>query len=219
MTDKSFLNPTLVVDIVLFTVEDGDLKVLLINREGDPFKGFEALPGGYLLGGETTKTAAERVLREKAGVSDIYIEQLYTFDEPGRDPRGPVFSVTYLALVPPGLNTGEQGTQHPKWFSVKKLPKLGFDHKAIIDYAKERLQGKMEYTTIAFGTLPKLFTLTQVQQVYEAILEKEIDKRNFRKKIDQLGFLKETKQTLSGMRQRPAKLYTLGTKSKTIKLF
>lgn len=219
MQDKSFLNPTLVVDIVLFTVEDGDLKVLLINREGDPYKGFEALPGGYLLAGETTKTAAERVLKEKAGVSDVYIEQLYTFDEPGRDPRGPVFSVTYLALVPPGLHPDEQGTQHPKWFSVKKLPKLGFDHKAIIDYAKERLQGKIEYTTIAFGTLPKLFTLTQVQQVYEAILEKEIDKRNFRKKIDQLGFLKETKQTLSGMRQRPAKLYTLGTKSKTIKLF
>jgi 8-oxo-dGTP diphosphatase len=107
MKDKSFLNPTLVVDIVLFTIEDGDLKVLLINRDGDPFKGFEALPGGYLLAGETTKTAAERVLKEKAGVSDIYIEQLYTFDELNRDPRGPVFSVTYLALVPPSLQMSE----------------------------------------------------------------------------------------------------------------
>jgi 8-oxo-dGTP diphosphatase len=219
MPDKSFLNPTLVVDIVLFTIINGDLQVLLINREGDPFKGLEALPGGYLLAGENTKTAAVRVLKEKAGVSDIYIEQLYTFDEENRDPRGPVFSVTYLALVSPTTIPETKGTQHPKWFSTKKLPKLAFDHKKIIEYAKERLAGKVEYTTIAFGVLPTLFTLTQVQQVYEAILEKEIDKRNFRKKIDQLGFLKETKQTLSGMRQRPAKLYTLGTKSKTIKVF
>ena len=217
--EKNFLNPTVVVDVVLLTVEDGDLKVLLINREGDPFKGYEALPGGYLLVGETTRTAAERVLRDKAGVTDVYAEQLYTFDAEGRDPRGPVFSVTYLALVPPSVQERKDGTQHPQWFSTKKLPKLAFDHRAIVDYAVERVRGKLEYTTIGFGILPKLFTLSQVQQVYEAILGKELDKRNFRKKLDQLGFLKETKQVLTGMRQRPAKLYTLGTKSKTIKTF
>lgn len=220
MQEKPFLNPTVVVDVVLFTIKDGDLQVLLVNRDGAPFKGLEALPGGYLHQGETTETAAKRVLLEKAGVSNVYIEQLFTFDTPDRDPRGPVFSVTYLALVPHTLHEQEtKNTQHPKWHSVKKLSKLAFDHKEIIMYAKERLQGKIEYTTIGFGVLPKLFTLTQVQQVYETILEKKIDKRNFRKKIDQLGFLKATKETLSGMRQRPAKLYMLGTKSKTLKLF
>jgi 8-oxo-dGTP diphosphatase len=220
MTSKAYLNPTVTVDIVLLTIRDQALQVLLITRDSEPFKELDALPGGYLLVGETTETAAKRVLKEKAGVENVYIEQLYTFDEAGRDPRGPVFSVTYLALVPPTLIPDEQsGTQHPKWFPIKKLPKLAFDHKKIIHYAKERLKGKIEYTTIGFGVLPKLFTLTQLQQVYEIILEKEIDKRNFRKKIEQLGFLKETKETLSGMRQRPAKLYTLGTKSKTIQLF
>ena len=217
--EKNFLNPTIVVDVVLLTIVDNDLKVLLITREGEPFKGYEALPGGYLLVGETTQTAAERVLREKAGVADVYVEQLYTFDTPDRDPRGPVFSVTYLALVPPTVKDGGDDTQHPQWFSVAKLPKLGFDHRAIIAYALERVRGKLEYTTIGFGVLPKMFTLSQVQHVYEAILGKPLDKRNFRKKLDQLGFLKETKQVLAGMRQRPAKLYTLGTKSKTIKIF
>ena len=218
--EKNFLNPNIVVDVVLFTIVDGDLKVLLITREGEPFKGFEALPGGYLLAGETTRAAAERVLREKAGVTDVYVEQLYTFDTPNRDPRGPVFSVTYLALVPPTIREhAEENTQHPQWFSVKKLPKLGFDHRDIVKYAHERVQGKIEYTTIGFGVLPKLFTLSQVQGVYETILGKPLDKRNFRKKIEQMGFLKETKQVLTGMRQRPAKLYTLGTKSTTIKIF
>lgn len=238
---KAYLNPTVTVDIVLFTIKDDTLQVLLINRDSEPFKAMDALPGGYLLAGETTESAAKRVLKEKAGIENVYIEQLYTFDEAGRDPRGPVFSVTYLALVPEHLLTAAttdnsdtqrvdsgapsqySGMQHPHWLPVKKaLDKkyaLAFDHKKIIAYAKERLQGKIEYTTIGFGVLPQLFTLSQVQQVYEIVLEKEIDKRNFRKKIDQLGFLKETKETLSGLRQRPAKLYMLGTKSKTLQLF
>lgn len=224
---KAYLNPTVTVDIVLFTIKDDTLQVLLINRDSEPFKAMDALPGGYLLAGETTESAAKRVLKEKAGIENVYIEQLYTFDEAGRDPRGPVFSVTYLALVPEHLlsESSEKNPdiQHPHWMPVKKaLDKkhdIAFDHKKIIAYAKERLQGKIEYTTIGFGVLPKLFTLTQVQQVYEIVLEKEIDKRNFRKKIEQLGFLKETKETLSGLRQRPAKLYMLGTKSKTLQLF
>jgi len=221
MTKKNYLNPELTVDVVLFTIEEGELKVLLIKRENDPFKNTEALPGGYLLAGETTRSAATRVLAEKAGVKDVYMEQLYTFDTPGRDPRGPVFSVTYMALVPSPLPVlaSAQHPQTPKLFSINKLPKLAFDHKQIINYAVERIRGKLEYTTIGFSILPQLFTLSQVQQVYEVILDKKLDKRNFRKKIEQLGFLKETKQVLSGLRQRPAKLYTLDTKSKTVKSF
>jgi 8-oxo-dGTP diphosphatase len=212
MSQKEFLNPTVVVDIVLFTVEEGELKVLLINRDNEPFKNTRAIPGGYLLKGETTRTAALRVLREKAGIDEVYLEQLYTFDAPGRDPRGPVFSVTYMALVPSPLPETKQkdGIQAPELLPVKKIPKLAFDHKEIVSYALARLQGKLEYTTIGFNVLPKFFTFSQLQNVYETILNKTLDKRNFRKKMEQLGFIKETKQVLGGMRQRPAKLYTLG---------
>lgn len=208
MEHKPFLNPNVVVDVVLMTVSGGDLQVLLIRRDADPYVHMDALPGGYLHTGETTRSAAERVLQTKAGIKDIYIEQLYTFDTPGRDPRGPVFSVTYLALVPPGLNITDDGTiQHPRWQSVSELKKLAFDHADIIEYAHSRLQGKIEYTPIALRILPERFTLSQLQGVYEAILGKTLDKRNFRKKIDQLGFVIPTDEKLSGMRQRPAQLY------------
>lgn len=216
---KQFLNPTVTVDIVLLTIENDRLKVLLIKRENAPYKGAEALPGGYLFQGETTKDAALRVLGEKAGVTDVYLEQLYTFDTPGRDPRGPVFSVAYLALVPFPLPIlpGAVHTQTPELYDIARLPKLAFDHRSIVTYAIERIRGKLEYTTIGCGMLPEYFTLSDLQKVYEVILGKKLDKRNFRKKIDQLGFLKETKEKQTGKRQRPAKLYTL--KSKDLKIF
>jgi 8-oxo-dGTP diphosphatase len=189
---KKYLQPDVTVDVVLFMIEDGDLKVLLVEREHGPYEGMRALPGGYLLEGETTRIAADRVLMRKAGVKDIYVEQLYTFDTPGRDPRGPNFSISYVALVPSPLPIGESDdVQKPEWFSTKKLSKLAFDHQEIIDYAIERLRGKLEYTTIGFNALPKLFTLSQLQQVYEVILDKTLDKRNFRKKMDQLKMIKE----------------------------
>ncbi|MCX6755029.1 MAG: NUDIX domain-containing protein [Candidatus Nomurabacteria bacterium] len=218
--NKKFLEPDVTVDVVLFMVEDGVLKVLLVEREHEPYKGIHALPGGYLFEKETARTGAERVLEEKAGVKNIYIEQLYTFDTPGRDPRGPNFSISYIALVhSPIMINKSHDVQKPEWFPVKKLPKLGFDHKEIIEYAVERLRGKLEYTTIGFNALPKLFTLSQLQQVYEVILNKKLDKRNFRKKMDQFGFIKETNKSLTGMRQRPAKLYSLAVKPGEIKNF
>ncbi len=221
MKEKTFLNPTVTVDIVLFTIEKDMLKVLLINRARDPFAGVEALPGGYLLKGETTKTAAARILEEKVGVTDIYMEQLYTFDTEGRDPRGPVFSVTYMALVPSPIvfDQSADDIQAPAFYDVRRLPKLAFDHKQIVAYAIERLRGKMEYTTIGFNALPEYFTLSQLQKTYETILNTKLDKRNFRKKIEQFGFVKETKKMLSGQRHRPAKLYTKSIKSNEIKLF
>ena len=221
MENKRFLNPVLVVDVVVFTIEDGQLKVLLVKRENDPFKNMHALPGGYLLEDETTRKAATRILAKKAGVRDVYMEQLYTFDGSARDPRGPVFSVAYLALVPSPLPLIRDKKLAPAAVLVNaaKLPKLAFDHRNIISYAVERLRGKLEYTTIGFNALPKLFTLSQLQQVYEVILGKKLDKRNFRKKIEQLGFLKETKHVLTGMKQRPAKLYALSAGKGDLKIF
>ncbi len=221
MKEKQFLNPTVTVDIILATIEDGALKVLLIEREGKPFQGIHALPGGYLLAGETAEIAAIRILEEKTGVKPSYLEQLYTFYTPGRDPRGPVFSITYIALIPSPLTYSKENSQAqaPALYDIKKLPQLAFDHKDIINYGIKRLRGKLEYTTIGINVLPKLFTLSQLQEVYEVILNKKLDKRNFRKQIDQLGFIKETKHVLTGMRQRPAKLYTRAVKELEIKNF
>ncbi|KKQ34040.1 MAG: NUDIX hydrolase [Candidatus Nomurabacteria bacterium GW2011_GWB1_37_5] len=207
---SKFLNPTITVDIVIFTIEEGNLKILLINRDNEPFKGAWALPGGFLHEGETSKKAAQRILKEKAGVSAVYIEQLYTFDKPSRDPRGPVFSVSYFALVPPEeIKIKETGTtQHPKLYSIEELPKLGFDHNEIIQYAIKRIQAKLEYTNAAYSLLPKFFTFSQLQKTYEAIFDKKFDKRNFQKKFLQIGLIKKVAKKSTGGKQRPAQLYS-----------
>ncbi|MDE1874941.1 MAG: NUDIX hydrolase [Patescibacteria group bacterium] len=204
-----FLDPTVTVDVVIFTVEDGALKALIIKRAREPFQGSPALPGGFIRRGETSVTAAERILADKAGVKDVYLEQLYTFDEPHRDPRGPVFSVTYFALAPRDeiriAETAE--TQKPRFSPVSALPKLAFDHNNIIGYAVERLRSKLEYTNAAYSLLPKSFTLTELQKIYEAIVNRDLDKRNFRKKFKELGLIEPTGSKSKGGRRRPAELY------------
>lgn len=216
--NSDHLNPKITVDVVVFAIDpvEGQLKVLLVNRKNKPFQGSFALPGGFLLSGETSKDTVDRVLKEKAGVSALYAEQLYTFDTPDRDPRGPVFSITYIALVDADKLKLEESkdTHQPELFDIKKLPELAFDHKDIISYSIKRLQGKVDYTNMSALALPKLFTLTDLQKVYEIVLGREIDKRNFRKKILQLGFIEETDKMQTGQRRRPAKLY----KSKSNKL-
>lgn len=208
--NKEFLNPYVSVDVVLFMVHENKLQTLLINRDNAPFEGMWALPGAFPLKGERTEDTARRVLKQKVGLDDqIYIEQLYTFDTPGRDPRETVFSVTYFGLVAYdvyqhiNLNT----SQMPTLFSVEALPKLAFDHREIIAYAKTRLQAKLGYTNIAYAALPTHFTFTKLQTLYETILKQKMDKRNFRKKIEQLNIIKKTKKKLTGMKQRPATLY------------
>ena len=198
------------VDVVIFTVEQGLLKALLIKRVHPPFSGHWALPGGFLRQKEETKNAAIRILRDKAGIYKVYVEQLYTFDEIGRDPRAQVISVVYFALVDRNkikIRETPQ-TQTPTFFDVGRLPKLAFDHRRIIGYARERLQYKLEYTNAAYSLLPKKFTLTQLQKVYEAILGRLLDKRNFRKKFLSLGLIKPTKEKATGGRARPARLYS-----------
>ena len=200
-----------VVDTVLFTIIEDTLKVLCVTRQRDPFDGQKTLPGTYIRNQESSKVAALRALREKAGVDDIYIEQLYTFDDIGRDPRGQYLSVAYLSLANSkilALNISEV-TQNPEFVDVDTA--LGFDHNNIVKYAISRLRSKLEYTNVAQHLLPNIFTLSELQNVYEVVLGQVLDKRNFRKKILSLGIIKTTGDTLSGLRQRPALLYKFKT--------
>jgi 8-oxo-dGTP diphosphatase len=195
------------VDIVLFTVADGALKVLLIKRRIEPFKDRFAIPGGFILPEEDLDEAALRELREETGVRDVYLEQLYSFGAPRRDPRGRVIAIAYFALISADRKL-EAGTDaaEARWWPVNDLPRLAFDHAGILEYALERLRNKLEYTTVGFQLLPEKFTLTELQSVYEAILEKKLDKRNFRRKMALLKILKPLKEYRSAA-GRPAQLF------------
>lgn len=219
---EKFFNPGVTVDIVVFTIEEDTLRVLLIKRADVPYKGAYALPGGFVHEGETSRDAALRVLATKAGVKDVYVEQLFTFDNLGRDPRGQIMSVTYFALVPREKIQVVDGplTEQPSFLSVKNPPELAFDHKEILSYATKRLTDKILYTNIVYSLLPSEFTLTELQKTYETVLDRPIDKRNFRKKFLDLDLLKATKKKRTGLRQRPAVLYTFkGTAMKELEKF
>jgi 8-oxo-dGTP diphosphatase len=196
------------VDLVLFTIRDSRLQVLLIRRGLAPFLGRWALPGGFVRDGESLDDAAFRELREETGVKDVYLEQLYSFGEPDRDPRGRVLSVAYFALVSAD-RTLEPGTDAAEaaWHPAGAVPPLAFDHAGILSYALERLRNKLEYTTVGFQLLPKEFTLTELQGVYEAILGRDLDKRNFRRKIGLLGILEPVAGRRREGRTRPARLW------------
>ena len=195
------------VDIVIFTVQSGILKVLLVKRKIDPFKCQFAIPGGFIHDNEGLEEAALRELREETGVRDVYLEQLYSFGEPKRDPRCRVVSVTYFALISSDrpLEAGTDAAE-ADWYPTGMLPKLAFDHASILECALERLRNKLEYTTVGFQLLPEKFTLTELQVVYEAILEKKLDKRNFRRKMAQLKILRPLKEYQRGG-QRPAQFF------------
>ncbi len=196
-------------DIVILTIDDDKLKVLLIKRTNEPFKDQWALPGGFLFEKEEPDKATVRVLKEKAGIQDVYLEQLYTFGGSGRDPRGKIITISYFALTPKNKIRIKvtTKTQTPTFRAVKKLPDMAFDHSRIITYALKRLRSKLEYTNVIYSLLPKYFTFNQLQKTYEIILNKKLDKRNFRKKFMLLGLIKPTNKILKGERQRPAKLY------------
>ena len=195
------------VDIVIFTIQSGELKALLVKRRIEPFVGQYAIPGGFIHDDENLEQAALRELEEETGVRDVYLEQLYSFGEPRRDPRGRVISIAYFALISPDrpLKAGSDAAE-ASWWPINRLPTLGFDHAEIMQYALERLRNKLEYTTVGFQLLPVKFTLTQLQEVYEAILDKKLDKRNFRRKMALLKILKPLKEYQRGG-QRPAQLF------------
>jgi len=207
-TDK-FEKPAVTVDVLLFTVEEGELKIVLVKRNIPPFKDSWALPGGFVRIFESLEEAAERELKEECNVEDVYLEQLFTFGEINRDPRERVITVTYLALADyhKWILQSSGDAKESKLFPVSKLPKLAFDHAKIIAYGLDRLRSKLGYTNIVFGILPEQFSLSELQKIYEIIMSSNLDKRNFRKKILATGLLVPTGKKSDGAAHRPAAFY------------
>jgi len=206
MTKNNIQFAILATDVVLFTYQNEKLKVCLLNIDNDHFKKMKALPGGLILPNETAEDSVARHMKDKAGIEikNTYIEQLYSFSKISRDPRGRVVAVAYLALIPSEKVEYKEGVE---WIEVNKIPKLAYDHSEIVKTAIERLKSKIKYTNIAYSILPKSFRLTEMQNVYESILGKKLDKRNFRKKVLESGLLEETgKKEVEGA-HRPAMLY------------
>ncbi len=199
------------VDVALFTILNDTLHVFLIPVHRPPhYPNQFGLPGGVIGVKETADQAAKRHLKEKAHVDGVHIEQLYTFSDPERDKRSRSISVAYIAIASPDRLSIDEKTDG-KWVSVKKLPSLAYDHPEIIKTALERLKGKLSYTNIVASLLPKQFTLSELQNAYEIILDRKLDKRNFRKKMLSTGLVKEVgKQKKT--QHRPAELYTFTKK-------
>ena len=209
------------VDVVVFTVRDGRLQVLLTRRpDEEPFAGRWSLPGGFVGPSESADDAAARELGAKAGVKGVFLEQLYTFSDPERDPRSRVVAVTYYALVSPDTVEAQAGGREAHWCSIGgdadgrpqailpdgEAAPLAFDHDRILETAVERIRGKLEYVPIGFQLLPRHFTLTELQTVYEAVLGRPVDKRNFRSKIHKSGLVRPVDAVKTGA-HRPAKLF------------
>jgi 8-oxo-dGTP diphosphatase len=204
-----FPRAALTVDCVVFGMDDEDLKVLLIERGLPPFEGEWALPGGFVHVEETLDEAARRELAEETGLAKVFLEQLYTFSKVDRDPRERVISVAYYALVNLIDHRVQAATdaREAAWFSVDDVPTLAFDHTEILEVALARLRGKLGYQPIGFELLPQKFTLSQLQHLYEVVLERKLDRRNFRKKVLATGLLIDTKQVQQDVAHRAARLY------------
>lgn len=200
------------VDVVIFTIKSGKLQVLLGKRANEPFKGKWAIPGGFIGLSENLDDAALRILKEKTNIQNIYLEQLYTFGDPLRYPNARVITCAYFALIrSDDLELAFEEISEitdVQWHTVYELPPLAFDHKEIIEYSLKRMRERLEFCPIAFQLLPTKFTLTELQKSYELILGKELDKRNFRKKILSSNILKELKETTKSGSKRPAMLYS-----------
>lgn len=195
------------VDVVILTIKNNALQVLLVKRTNEPFKDKWAIPGGYVRLSENLDEAALRVLKEKTAVDNIYLEQLYTFGDPLRHPDGRVITCAYFALVRSEdikiVSTTELG-----WHKVMDLPPLAFDHKEIIQYSLKRTRERLEICPVAYQLLPEKFTLTEMQKSYELIMQKKLDKRNFRKKALSTNGLVELEEYTKSSSKRPARLYT-----------
>jgi len=219
--------PAVTTDVIVFTFQSEELRVLLVQRRRKPFVDAWALPGGFVEMDETLEDAAQRELTEETNVRDIYLEQLYTFGDPGRDPRGRVISVAYMALLSldqaaaQAVRAGDDAGD-ARWWNVYAPPPLAFDHDRILDYALQRLRWKLEWTALGFLLLPEEFTLSELQKVYETVLDQPLDKRNFRRKMlsattqdddcPSTAVLEETGNYREGD-HRPAKLYRFSARA------
>ncbi|WP_203256194.1 NUDIX hydrolase [Hyunsoonleella ulvae] len=202
------------VDAVVFGYEEGEISVLLIKRKYKPFKSKWAIPGGFVLNDESLEEAVERELQEETGVKINYLEQLYTFGKPTRDPRGRVVSIAYFGLVRPNTFKIFASTDASEvlWFNINELPELSFDHEEILNMAIKRLQDKITYEPIGFELLDKKFPFSDLEKLYTTLLGREIDRRNFRKKIISLNVLDELAEKVSKGSGRPANLFQFNQK-------
>jgi len=207
--EYEFPHPAVTVDVVVFTIENDDLKVLLIQRDREPFEGEWALPGGFIEIDERLSDAAKRELKEETGVSVNFLEQFYTFGRPDRDPRERIITVAYYALIPSdqlSLAAGDDA-RDAKLYSTDELPALAGDHESIFRLAKQRVTERLNDAFFAFRMLPETFTMYELRRVHELFLGQEQDKRNFRKKIIALDQIEETGEKRESVRHRPARLY------------
>jgi 8-oxo-dGTP diphosphatase len=206
---KDFFKSAFSVDCVVFGFDDSQLKVLLIKRGADPYLGFHALPGDLVYPDENLDGAAGRVLKELTGLEDVYLEQVNTFGAVDRHPLGRVITIAYFSL----LKTSDYKVDpsswaaDANWFALDHLPQLAFDHRKILESCRTRLQENVRRQPIGFELLPKKFTLREMQDLYESLLGKELDTRNFRKKVLAMDLLTELKERQEGVAHRPAKLY------------
>ena len=195
------------VDIVILTMKENSLQVLLVKRDNEPFKDKWAIPGGYVRMSENLDEAAMRVLKEKTNVENIYLEQLYTFGDPLRHPVSRVITCAYFALIRAEY-VEVFTTDEVAWHKVFDLPPLAFDHKEIIEYSLKRTRERLDMCPVAYQLLNEKFTLTEMQKAYEMIMQKKLDKRNFRKKVITTEGLRELNEFSKSSSKRPARLYT-----------
>lgn len=207
--------PAVTVDCVIFGYEKNSLKLLLIKRALEPFKGKWALPGGFVKMDETLDEAAQRELTEETGLQQVYMEQMFTFGAIDRDPRDRVISIAYLALVnlsDAAQVKGDTDAEEAAWYDVNELPKLAFDHQEIVKLALERLRGKITYQPIVFELLPKKFVFSDLENIYATILQMDINRRNFRTKMMATGLVEELNEYMTNVSFRPPKLYRYNRK-------
>lgn len=200
------------VDCVILSFHEGELKILLTERNEYPYKDWWALPGYFVDKGEEMEDAVKRIAYEHTGLKDIYLDQMAAFAGVKRHPEGRILTVAYLALVryddvKNKIKPVTSYMRQAKWYSVNRIPDLAFDHAQILELSLQKLKKNVDYSFVPYELLPEKFTLTQLQQIYEALLGVELDKRNFRKKINNLGFLKELNEFQTGVSYRAARLY------------
>ena len=194
--------PAVTTDCVIFGYDGKELKVLLIERGIEPFKGCWAFPGGFLNMDEDALAGARRELKEETGLENAFIEQFHTFSEPGRDPRGRVITIAHYALVKIQEVEGGDDAAQARWFSIGEVPPLAFDHDRILRMAMSRLKERIHFEPVGFELLPDVFTMPQLQNLYEAILEVHFDRRNFASKMLKLGILEDTGDRPAGASSR-----------------